>query len=55
MDKYIERCWFCESPTYELGLPKLQLFDRDGNGPYCSSCWEGMIAERNREEKDEFA
>jgi hypothetical protein len=37
-----ELCFICDERTGRAGRHEDSLYDADGNGPYCDSCWDAL-------------
>ena len=42
--KRIERCIRCDEPTGKAGRLDDSLYDDDGNGPFCETCFHEIQA-----------
>lgn len=40
----LEHCWQCDVPTGRAGKGDDSIYDDDGGGPYCFSCWRAYRA-----------
>lgn len=48
----IERCLFCGEPTGRAGEGNDSLYDDQGEGPYCESCWDDHERDVAQQEYD---